>query len=124
MGESQERKSKLESAVAVYYADLRKWSALLDRALPNARELPPESYGALVSVIYNVGSAGFDRQGDRYAEMRKIRELMETRQFSEIPAQIRSMKRLYPNRLGLQARRDKEAQLFEKGLAAPTAKLQ
>lgn len=103
-----------EKAVAVFYAGLWKWSALLDRSLPNARELPPESYGALVSLLYNRGGS-FDQQGNRYLEMRKIRELMTARQFDAIPTQIRSMKRLWPNMQGLQIRREEEAKLFEKG---------
>jgi hypothetical protein len=106
-----------ENAIAVFYGStLPKWSAILDRSLPNARDLPPESYGALVSLIINRG-AGFERQGDAYVEMRKIRELMALKQFSEIPAQLRSMKRVYANRQGLALRREKEAALFEKGFS-------
>lgn len=104
-----------ENAVAVFYASLPKWAAILDASLPNTKELPPESYGALVSLLYNRGS-GFDKQGDRFVEMRNIRDLMASKRFDQIPAQIRAMKRLFPRMAGLQSRREEEAKLFEQGL--------
>jgi len=48
--------------------------------------------------------------------MRKIKELMASENFKEIPDQIRSMKRLWPPTSGLQKRRDDEAKLFQEGL--------
>lgn len=106
-----------ENAIAVFYGNtLPRAAMVVDRSLSNTRELPPDSYGALVALVINRG-ATFDQQGDRYTEMRAIRELMADKQFNEIPAQIRSMKRLWPNIPGLQSRRELEASLFERGLS-------
>lgn len=49
--------------------------------------------------------------------MRAIKDLMDKRDFSSIPDQIRSMKRLAGPLVGLQRRRDLEAAMFEKGFA-------
>jgi GH24 family phage-related lysozyme (muramidase) len=89
-------------------------------ALPNSRELSADSFGALVSLAYNRGVT-FDSDGDRYREMRNIKADMIAKKYSDIPAEIRSMKRLWPNTPGLQDRREKEARLFEQGLAAASA---
>jgi len=89
-------------------------------SLPNSRDLSADSFGALVSLAYNRGVT-FDSGGDRYREMRNIKADMAAKKFSDIPAEIRSMKRLWPNTPGLQDRREKEARLFEQGLAVPSA---
>jgi hypothetical protein len=105
-----------EDALAVFGGTVvPRWVGMLDRALPNAKELPPDSFGALVSLIYNRG-ASFKSQGDRFKEMRAIAELADSRNFALIPEQIRGMKRLWPEMKGLQERRELEAKLFEKGL--------
>lgn len=107
-----------EDALAVFPLGLTRYATGLDLKLPNTRDLPPHSYGALVSLVYNRGAA-FDAQGERYTEMRNIRGLMESRQFDGIAAQIRAMKRLWPTVPTLANRREREAQLFEKGLMLP-----
>ena len=112
-----------EAAMAVFeQRDMPKWEAIVAHALPNTDKLAPDSFGALVSLAYNRG-ASFQLPGDRYAEMRGIRALMGACQFDRIPDEFRSMKRLWPNMVGLRNRRDHEATLFEQGLknAAPTA---
>jgi hypothetical protein len=53
--------------------------------------------------------------------MRIIRDHMASGQFDRIPDEFRSMKRLWPNMVGLRNRRDHEADLFEKGLTAKRA---
>ena len=92
-------------------------------AFPNCETLSLDSFGALVSVVYNRGSA-FGRPAqtgkDSRWEMRAIRDLMASGQHAEIPDQIRAMKRLWVGRAdarGLLKRRDLEASLFEAGLA-------
>lgn len=97
---------------------LPRWIATVKNKLPNANKLPPDCLGALVSLAYNRGPS-FNNTGDRYREMRAIRALMAAGQFSGIPAQFRSMKRLWPSVPGLQGRREREAQLFERGLKKP-----
>ena len=106
------------AAMAVFIGrDMPKWEGIVSRALPNTDKLSPDSFGAIVSLTYNRGPS-FDQGGDRYREMRAIKAHMATGQFAEIPGEFRSMKRLWPNVSGLQHRRDHEAALFEKGLAA------
>jgi lysozyme len=106
------------AAMAVFAGrDMPKWEGILSRALPNTDKLAPDSFGALVSLAYNRGPS-FSNQDDRYREMRAIRDHMATGQFAEIPDEFRSMKRLWPSVVGLRNRRDHEAVLFEKGLAA------
>jgi GH24 family phage-related lysozyme (muramidase) len=97
-----------------------KWVALTERALPNTSALSSNSLGALVSLTYNRG-ASFNSQGPRFTEMRAIKDDMASRTFSDIPAQIRNMKRLWPTVKGLRIRRDLEAQLFQDGLAAASS---
>lgn len=90
--------------------------------LPNYNELPPDCKGALVSLVYNRG-ASFSNAGARYQEMRNIKAHMAARRFSSIPVEFRSMKRLWTDAsvIGLQARRDKEADLFAAGLKKPVS---
>jgi GH24 family phage-related lysozyme (muramidase) len=95
--------------------DMPKWEAIVIKALPNATQLAPDSFGALVSLAYNRGPS-FSTVGDRYREMRAIRDHLANQQFDEIPDDFRSMRRLWPNVVGLRNRRDHEAALFEKGL--------
>lgn len=97
---------------------LPRYVALTEAALPHADGLSADSFGALVSLVYNRG-ASFNAAGDRYNEMRAIRELMEKSDFKQIPAQIQKMKRLWagrPELRGLLIRRDAEAALFNMGL--------
>jgi len=107
-----------DAAMAVFTErDMPKWESLVALALPNTDKLAPDSFGALVSLAYNRG-ASFAAPGDRYREMRAIHDHMACARFDEIPDEFRSMKRLWPNMVGLRNRRDHEADLFGKGLAA------
>jgi hypothetical protein len=85
------------------------------QAFPGQEALSPLSRGALVSLVYNRG-VSFD--GDRRSEMRSIRDAIAAKHFDEVPQYFRSMQRLWPNSPGLRARREKEAELFERGLAS------
>jgi len=87
--------------------------------LPHFDELPPSCKGVLLSLVYNRG-ASFSLAGDRYREMRNIKALMEARKFSRIPAELRSMRRLWttPSVRGVAIRREIEARMFEKALTA------
>src|SRR6185437_1377007 len=105
-----------DAAIAVFAeSDLPKWEAIVAHALANTDKLSGDSFGALASLAYNRG-ASFNEPGERYSEMRGIKLLMGAQQFERIPDEIRSMKRLWPNMLGLRLRRDHEAALFQKGL--------
>lgn len=107
-------------AYAVFLdASLPVYTRATINALPNATLLHPDSLGALVSLVYNRG-ASFNREGDRYAEMRAIRAAVAERRSADVPAQIRNMKRIWadePHSAGLLKRRELEARLFEQGLA-------
>ena len=105
--------------MAVFESTLASWANALERNLPNVRELPGDAYGALLSLAYNRGTA-FKASGDRFVEMRAIYAAMDAKQYTEVPGQIRAMKRLWPQMQGLGFRRDREAALFEKGLAKLT----
>lgn len=92
-----------------------RWIATVRNKLPNTDKLHPDCLGMLVSLAYNRGPS-FDAPGDRYREMRAIKALMASGNFAGIPAQFRSMKRLWPSVKGLQDRREREARMFEEGL--------
>lgn len=98
--------------------DVPEWTAKVCAAIPGAEDLPPDCLGALVSIAYNRG-ASFKNEGDRYTEMRAIRRYIMAGNPDAVPNAIRAMKRLWPNVKGLRDRRDAEATLFERGLAAP-----
>src|SRR5579872_3346072 len=64
------------AAMAVFLKrDMPKWEGIVMHALPNTDQLQPDSFGALVSLTYNRGPS-FTTPGDRYREMRDIRQLM------------------------------------------------
>ena len=92
--------------------------AAIERALPNLDRLHPHCYGALLSLVFNRG-APFRNPSPRFTEMVAIARLMEqgdAAAFAEIPAQLRSMERIWGSNSGLAKRRRGEAQLFELGL--------
>jgi hypothetical protein len=95
--------------------DLPEFEGKVARSLANTDKLARDGFGALTSIAYNRG-ASFGLEGDRFREMRAIRDHMAAQQFDRIPAEIRSMKRLWSN--GLVGRREREALLFERGLKA------
>lgn len=100
--------------------DIPEWTKKCQHDLPNFDKLPLDCKGALVSIAYNRGNswnmpASEDAHG-RFTEMRAIKAHMIAGNYQAIPDDIRSMKRLWNN--GLVARREHEATMFEKGLAA------
>ena len=89
-------------------------------ALDNLDRLHPHSRGALLSLVFNRGHNGFEADGARYRELREIRRLMRSgtpTDFAKIPAQLRSMRRIWGPNSSLSTRRKEEADLFELGLA-------
>jgi GH24 family phage-related lysozyme (muramidase) len=98
--------------------EMPKWEARVAHVLPNTDLLSGDSFGALVSLAYNRGTGGFMDPSPRYAELRAIRAHMAAKEFAKIPAEFFSMRRLWPKVAGLRARREHEAHLFQKGLAA------
>ncbi len=82
---------------------------------PHAADLKGHCFGALFSLVFNRGAK---LTGDRRREMATIRDLMFAEKYDSIPVQFRNMKRLWLGTVfkGLVARREAEAQLFERGL--------
>jgi hypothetical protein len=89
----------------------------LESAMPGAENLPPDCFGALVSLVLNRGT---NMSGDRYKEMHAIKGHIASGAFEKIPSEIRSMKRLWEGQPDLEfllGRRDMEASLCERSLA-------
>ncbi|RVO48166.1 hypothetical protein [Sinorhizobium meliloti] len=87
-------------------------------ALPGANSLSDDSLGALVSLVYNRG-ASFNKRGNRYREMRRIRGHLIRGTVDQIPDELRSMTRIWRHNRDLRGvvlRREIEADLFEIGL--------
>lgn len=106
-----------------YNQDVARYSAITAAAFANCADLSEDSFGALVSLVFNRGAGMNDASGDgdhRRLEMREVRDAMATKMFDKVPVFIRAMKRLWPEGAGLdglRTRRDAEANLFEEGLA-------
>ena len=115
-----------DAEVVFIAATMPKFQGETVRALPNAGELHPHAFGALVSLTFNRGAtyAVPKKPGDRldrYREMRGIRLAMAERRYRDVPPLLRMMKRIWAGtavEAGLARRRDDEALLFEAGLAA------
>lgn len=107
-----------DAALQVFHSiDLPRWTARVKAVLPNCDKLNGDCFGALVSLSFNRGTS-FNLQGARYTEMRSIKEHMQKQEFGKIPGEFLSMRRLWPKNGGLWKRREHEAALFTKGLAA------
>ncbi len=95
-----------------YQSTLPAYAASVKKAYPGVEKLPPDAQAALLSLVYNRG-ASTNAADDRRKEMAAIVPLVKTGDVKGIGAQIRSMKRLWPNVGGLITRREKEAVLAE-----------
>lgn len=104
---------------------LPKFAALTAAALPNVATLPPDCFGALVSLTFNRGPSYHAARKptdtiDRYREMRAIKAAMASGRAAEIPALIRAMIRIWRGgriETEMTRRRKNEAALFAHGLA-------
>lgn len=90
----------------------RYWT-LTEKAFPGVAHAPECVQEVLLSIVFNRGTS---MAGSRRVEMAKIKRLIEAGQWSKIPAEIRSMKRLWPASKGLRDRREAEARYIEEGL--------
>jgi hypothetical protein len=96
--------------------DVPRFAAIMRAALPGVELLGADCQGVLLSITFNRG-ASYAKAGPRYAEMRGIKAAIKSGDLAQIPALIRSMKRLWDPKSGLPGRREREADLFEHGLA-------
>ena len=89
-----------------------KFAKLTEKAFPKVEELCDNAYGALVSLVFNRGSA---MQGDSRLEMRNIRDLVPKKDYKGIAKELRKMKRIWQGKGldGLIERREAEAKLVE-----------
>lgn len=90
-----------------------KYQGFEAEAFPGTEAWPVDVEGALFSLIYNRGP---DLTGDRRREMRAIAATLAWGPWTvagvmNVAAELRSMKRLWPDVPGLLARREAEAQL-------------
>lgn len=106
-----------EAAKTQFFAFLPYPTRQTEDVFPNCAELPDDSFGALVSLVYNRGPA-IPRNSVSRREMYEIQQLMAQKKFADVPGRIRAMKRLWqtPDSRGLILRREAEARLFERGL--------
>ncbi len=114
-----------EAACAVFDAtDMPDAITQTRAAFPGVADLPADCFGALASVVFNRGSqitSSDPAQALRRIEMAQIRDAIAEARARDVPAYLRAMKRLWPagsGEDGLRTRRDAEAALFERGLAA------
>lgn len=106
-------KIPFEDAIAVFHLiTLPEFAGRTKRLYPGVQKLPPDAQGALISLVYNRGTA---TKGDRRREMKNIISLVAGQDLDGIAAELRSMKRLWnpDTEGGLIKRREKEAQLVE-----------
>lgn len=107
-----------DAAISVFMKiDMPKWESIVLRACPGSEKLPAGCFGVATGLAYNRG-ASFSKEGDRYTEMRAIRMSIASGEWDKVPGRLRDMKRLWPNVEGLQNRREHEADLWERSLAA------
>ena len=104
-----------DEAKAQFFAFLPYPTKKTEDAFPNCSDLSDDSFGALVSLIFNRGDSIPEKDPSRH-EMYLIQQFMASKQFDKVPDQFRAMKHLWPDSRGLQIRRDAEAALFEHGL--------
>lgn len=105
-----------EAAIQVFMErTLPKFIDQTAKAFEGSTSLPKDAFGALVSLVFNRGTA---MQGSTRIEMRQIRDSIKAGNPSQVPNAIRQMKRLWVGRNldGLLRRRDAEADLFDSAL--------
>lgn len=95
--------------------DVPSWTAAVIRAVPGADKLPPTCLGVLFDTAYNRGNS-WGMQGDRYREMRGIKNHVMTKALGLVPSEYESMKRLWPNTVGLRRRCDHRITLWREGM--------
>ncbi len=125
---------KGSAAAVAALADLRipfpaAWQVFIKHALPRAvtqtescfgklAPLPPLCRGALASLVYNRGTK---LSGDSRREMKAIHDHIAAGRLDQVAAEFTAMKRLWPGSEGLRKRRDKEAEMWAKGMEGVTS---
>lgn len=105
-----------DAAVKVFYQHtLPACARDVKRTYPGIEKLPPDTQGAILSLVYNRGYLINDT--DRRKEMKALKPIIAAGDLQGIAAQLRSMKRLWDpkKQKGLITRRENEALLAENG---------
>jgi len=90
-----------------------RFGAMTSQAFPGITRQHAHTQGAMLSIVFNRGAS---MTGSKRTEMRAIRSAIAAGNIRTVPAEIRSMKRLWIGRglPGLLRRRDAEAALIER----------
>jgi len=100
-----------QSAVDVFESvTVPRFYDMMLNVYPEAAQLGSNQAAALLSLVFNRGSA---LSGDRRREMQEIQYALKAGTIAQVPDLLRSMDRLWPNTKGLRLRRHREADLFE-----------
>ena len=105
-----------DTAERVFVArTMPRFGGYTDRAFPGITSKHGHVQGALLSIVFNRGAS---MSGGSRREMRAVRSHVATGNIRAIPAEIRSMKRLWIGKglSGLLRRRDAEAALVDRSL--------
>jgi hypothetical protein len=89
-----------------------KFTKLAEKTFPGLKELKPDAYGSIVSIVFNRGTS---LVGSSRKEMVNIKNLIPDKNYKKIAEEVRSMKRLWVGKGldGLLERRESEAKLIE-----------
>lgn len=102
-----------DAAIAVFSeSTLPRYAAMTRKAYPGVEKLHADAQAALLSLVYNRGSA---MSGSKRKEMAAIKSLVLQQDYAGIAQAIRDMKRLWEGKglAGLLKRRDEEAELID-----------
>jgi len=102
-----------DEALGEFSRELDKFYNICANAFPNFENSPQCVIDIIVSLVYNRGASVV---GSSRSEMLNIKNDISSSNWNDIPTQIISMKRLWPNIQGLCDRRDAEAQFLINGL--------
>jgi GH24 family phage-related lysozyme (muramidase) len=93
---------------------LPKFINLAKKTFPGVENLHPNAQGAILSIIFNRGTS---LSGSRRVEILALRRIIPTKNYKAMAAEVRKMKRLWPNNKNsnsdLYDRREAEAKLIE-----------
>ena len=108
----------LEIAKKVFAIVVDRYADITRKAFDNCELLSGDSFGALVSLVFNRGADMIDTPNgsNNRLEMRQIRDAMSAQNFDLVPGFILAMQRLWPINSDLWRRRAEEADLFTSGL--------
>lgn len=89
-----------------------KFASAAERAFPGLENLKDDAYGAIVSLVFNRGTS---LTGDSRTEMRNLKKIIPSKDYTAMAEEIRKMKRIWEGQglEGLLKRRDEEASLLE-----------